>query len=176
MILPPEGDPTIGFMYNNPPKNPYLIQRGKIRVIGDGKLSDAVKLDYMGSAEFEFGALPKSLRESHEIQKKGLYKLTEISEITEDGNSLYFYHYFDDERLEFYLQFLRDKRKDESLRYTKECVNFAEEERKHHKFVRETDFWWDIRYNVYWSFNKDFMEFFDNTLKSSWEYMQSKKG
>jgi hypothetical protein len=42
---------------------PYLIQRGEIkRPLVEGRLSEAVNLDYMGSAEFEFGALPKSLR------------------------------------------------------------------------------------------------------------------
>lgn len=42
---------------------PYLVQRGKIRhPLVEGRFSDAVNLDYMGSAEFEWGALPKSLR------------------------------------------------------------------------------------------------------------------
>lgn len=42
-------------------RTPYLIQRGKIvkpLAEHDTRLSKAVNLDYMGSSEFEFGALP----------------------------------------------------------------------------------------------------------------------
>ncbi len=45
-------------------RNPYLIQRCMLRDnIGEITGFDSVfRSDYMGSAEFEFGALPKSLR------------------------------------------------------------------------------------------------------------------
>lgn len=47
---------------------PYLIQRCNLKSAGDGRvaggtLSDAVRFDYMGSSEFEFGTLPRSLRD-----------------------------------------------------------------------------------------------------------------
>lgn len=43
---------------------PYLIQRASVRsdAAADATVSQAVRLDYMGSSEFEFGALPRSLR------------------------------------------------------------------------------------------------------------------
>ncbi len=44
----------------------YLVQRGTINrplsQYTDVRISEAIDLDYMGSSEFEFGALPKSLR------------------------------------------------------------------------------------------------------------------
>lgn len=43
---------------------PWLIQRGKIRTDENRKgLDKFIAFDYMGSAEFGFGALPKSLKE-----------------------------------------------------------------------------------------------------------------
>lgn len=44
---------------------PYLIQRASINTplaAPSARLSQAVNFDYMGSAEFEFGALPRSFR------------------------------------------------------------------------------------------------------------------
>jgi hypothetical protein len=49
--------------------SPYLIQRGTI-LENSGALSDAVRLDYMGRAEFEFGAMPGSLRRMETQQDK----------------------------------------------------------------------------------------------------------
>lgn len=48
-------------------RQPYLIQRGKAqRYPNPSKpmhISNTIDLDYMGNAEYEFGAMPKSLRE-----------------------------------------------------------------------------------------------------------------
>ena len=45
-------------------KRPYLIQRGTMRhgVVSISGIDSIVSFDYMGAAEFEFGALPKALR------------------------------------------------------------------------------------------------------------------
>ena len=45
-------------------KNPYLIQRMMRRkdICKNPSLDQLYQMDYMGSAEFEFGALPKSLK------------------------------------------------------------------------------------------------------------------
>ena len=47
-----------------PIPTPYLIQRGRIKNYDEPiqGIDHIVELDYMGSAEFEFGALPKSLK------------------------------------------------------------------------------------------------------------------
>lgn len=41
---------------------PYLIQRGKIRLGKFDGIDSLVNFEYMGSAEFEFGALGKALK------------------------------------------------------------------------------------------------------------------
>lgn len=46
-------------------RTPYLIQRGQFKPIAFGEITgfdSLIQFDYMGSAEFEFGAMPKSLR------------------------------------------------------------------------------------------------------------------
>jgi len=43
-------------------KTPYLIQRLTFKKDGEGSFDDVLRCDYMGSSEFEFGALPKSLQ------------------------------------------------------------------------------------------------------------------
>lgn len=52
-------------------KTPYLIQRAK-KQKREGKkgIDSLVSFDYMGSSEFEWGALPKSLKRFRENQKE----------------------------------------------------------------------------------------------------------
>jgi len=50
---------------DNPLESPYLIQRMKLRKVaaGEGRsIDDLFSMDYMGSSEFEWGALPESLK------------------------------------------------------------------------------------------------------------------
>ena len=57
-------------------KDILYIQRGTIRKNKDTNkegLDAFVKFDYMGSAEFEFGALPKSLRRVRSEKQKFIY-------------------------------------------------------------------------------------------------------
>jgi hypothetical protein len=58
-------------------RKPYLIQRANIvkplspkNQAGKVTLSKSVSFDYMGSSEFEFGALPKSLKRLHAATKR----------------------------------------------------------------------------------------------------------
>lgn len=45
-------------------RNPYLVQRGTIKNPAKIEGIDSlIKFDYMGAAEFEWGALPKALKE-----------------------------------------------------------------------------------------------------------------
>ena len=45
-------------------RKPYLVQRANFKNLKteNGSIDDTLYFDYMGSAEFEFGALPKSLK------------------------------------------------------------------------------------------------------------------
>ena len=67
-------------------KKPYLIQRADFKK--NGKASEGIdsllKFDYMGSAEFEFGALPKSLNRT--IKDLDDYEIKMLKNITDkDG-------------------------------------------------------------------------------------------
>lgn len=50
-------------------RNPFLIQRATIRpgYAADAMMKDFVSLDYMGAAEFEFGAVPQAYRDYHDV-------------------------------------------------------------------------------------------------------------
>ena len=66
----------------------YLIQRGLFRKDGQGLTggTGVVNLDYMGSAEFEFGAIPKSFRRIMYNFDKYIYIPTGIR--TKENNEL----------------------------------------------------------------------------------------
>lgn len=56
----------------SPMKPIYLVQRATIKVplaFDKSTLTDSVRFDYMGSSEFEYGALPASLRRLQSNQK-----------------------------------------------------------------------------------------------------------
>jgi hypothetical protein len=62
-------------------KTPYLIQRAEI-IDGEVTGFDAiVRLDYMGAAEFEFGAIPKSLRALMENLNHLVIHITGVNDI-----------------------------------------------------------------------------------------------
>ena len=66
----------------------YLIQRGKFNKDGNGLTGrdGVVDLDYMGSAEFEFGAIPRSFRRiMHDFDS---YVYTSTGIYTKDNNQL----------------------------------------------------------------------------------------
>lgn len=157
------------------PKTPYLIQRGEFKSYdGYPRLSKAVYLDYMGSAEFEFDALPKSLRELEQlrdqlsiiyvaeinIQKKGSSKNIPLKVLSpwKDGS----------EEWSWYKEKLLSLRADE-LR-TKENTGFALNSGRWYK----ADFWWDIENHVMFSFRQHFAHDILHLLDSSWKYMNEK--
>lgn len=86
---------------------PYLIQRAEIEsplAMVSTRLSQAVNFDYMGSAEFEFGALPKSFRRM-EANKAQLI-LRKVPEIMEGEIPLRVYSYLTNEEFEQYKGYL----------------------------------------------------------------------
>ena len=148
-------------------KTPYLVQRGEIRrpVAKNCRFSEAVELDYMGSAEFEFGALPKSLRE---LQTRVVdIKLTVDNRITENESSLRVLHTFSPEEFEEYFKFLLRMRGND-LRL-KEATWFEAGRAPSRHTV--CDLWWDIQNHVMWSFDKVFMNRLSDHLVESWKYM-----
>lgn len=70
---------------------PYLIQRGGFKlapkeITGPDSI---LRFDYMGSAEFEFGALPQSLRRMDAVH--AACALHETPHVSHDGHTIYLY-------------------------------------------------------------------------------------
>ena len=150
-------------------ENPWLIQRGVIKqpIKTNVRLSQAVKLDYMGSAEFEFGALPKSLRR---IESK-LMKYVCRHKVKIDDELIFSIAYpseFDIDKYTIYLKEIRV-----GNHQLKEGTSFEiyAAKNKYNNF----DFWWDIDNDVMWSTNKIFMKKLPMILKASFDYMNSKQ-
>lgn len=158
----------------SPVKKPYLIQRGEIvRPFAEPgtRLGKAVGLDYMGSAEFEWGAVPKSLRALYD--KVDAINLTVMDVITENRVMLRVLHAFNDQEWNAYKRWLLALRNTSlSKIYTKERTDFDPNMRSRYA---KTDFWWDIQNHVMWSFDADFMEKLPDYLVASWKYMNEKQ-
>lgn len=155
---------------------PYLIQRAKIKtpLAPEGTLlTEAIRLDYMGSAEFEFGALPDSLEALHKNRVR--LRLIKVPSITDGERQLRVLSALSDADFAVYVGYLKKMRKPNNGIYTKECTQF-EERAPGTKFGGENDFWWDIKTHVMFSFNKLFMNRLGAHLAVSWNYMHSDEG
>lgn len=154
-------------------QTPYLIQRGKIqRPLVADRFSKAVDLDYMGSAEFEFGALPKGLRRLQ--AKAASISVTTEPRISGDGGeSLRVLHTFTPEEYEEYVLKLLDLR-DGRIR-TKESTWFDKDHALRFKTLR-CDLWWDLDNDTMWTFDKVFAKRLKGCLEASWTYMDEQKG
>jgi hypothetical protein len=152
---------------------PYLIQRAKIAqpLKKDTKrLSEAVDFDYMGSAEFEFGALPRSFRR---IEKNlALFTKRTISTIAQGDVPLQVWSYLSDSQFAEYTEWLTALRKTSQI-YTKEPTHF-EIDRAYRRYIN-TNFWWDIENDVMFGFHKIFMKRVGTHVTVSLAYMNQQK-
>lgn len=167
-------------------KTPYLIQRAEINNArtDEMRLSQAVDLDYMGSAEFEFGATAKSLRAlekaflTRKAEDGDLMCITDVAEITTKSRSgnqkpLKVLHCFTDEEFKQYIPFLHKMR--EGKLHAKENPRF--EATPQWPFTSNSiNFWWDIENHVMWSFDHEVMRKLPLYLQNSWKYMNEQKG
>lgn len=164
----------------------WLIQRAKIRgpVSPAERLSDAVQMDYMGSSEFEFGALPKSLRRLQQRQQE--LSVREVSTIQLDGKQLYVLSHFTGEQFVEYVELLSQLK--ENKLHLKERTEFSDYERKDpfatadiarsrsrrkgSTYVREyANFWWDIENDAMFTFDATFARQLTGHLQASFKYM-----
>ncbi len=160
-------------------REPCHIQRGEIQTplaSEDTRLSQAVSFEYMGSAEFEFGALPASFRRIE--AKADNWKCRIVDEIKEGDTPLRVWSAFTDEEFAQYVDYLKVLRastKDRAVKrfYTKEAVRF-EIDYDHGNYSR-TNFWWDIDNDVMFGFKKEFMKRVGHYVASSLKYMNEKK-
>jgi hypothetical protein len=156
-------------------RTPYLIQRAEIKTpLADKntRLSQAVTFDYMGSAEFEFGALPESFRRIEAVADSWVCRL--VPEITEGDVPLRVWSALSDEEFEQYKTYLLRLRKPgkDPLR-TKEAVRFEEDRDPPKYFI--TDFWWDISNDVMFGFKKEFMKRVGDYVAGSLTYMNRQR-
>lgn len=149
-------------------KTPYLIQRAQIErplsQFRNKRLSEAVDFDYMGSAEFEFGALPKSLRAMEGMIDKAA--LTVLDDIKEGDVFLRVFHFFTPEEFVQYKKHLVGLRQDNIRTKERTCFNYNRS-----KYEMKIDFWWDIENHVMWSFDKKFMNHIHNYVGESIRFM-----
>jgi hypothetical protein len=148
-------------------KTPYLVQRGEINhplKPSSEILTQAVRLDYMGSSEFEFGAV----RESLEGLRRGKRSLRLVDSITQGDSKLRVLSIFSDEEFPQYVQYLKWMRED-NIRL-KEWIRFSPSEQHMLKSLK-VDFWWDIQNHVIWSFHKRFMKRLESHLQASFMKM-----
>lgn len=151
-------------------ETPYLIQRAKIDRPLNGAvglpLSKAVRFDYMGSAEFEFGAIPAAFREVRDNYPS--YRADTVPSIMEGESMLRVFHGLSAADFPLYVRFLEALRDSEHSIQTKEAVGLDPK-----SFANtRTDFWWDINNNVMFSFDKYFMRRLPAHLETSFKLIQ----
>lgn len=155
---------------------PYLIQRGVIsqpEASLDQRVSQVVNFDYMGSAEFEFGALPKSFRAIEQMLPE--WKSRTVPDMLDrDGNPLIVWSGFNDEQFAKYLTYLVLFRAPTTAKIVrprmKEAVRF-ESDREPDQWL--ANFWWDIENHTMFGFHPKVMVNLGGYVASSLAYMNS---
>ena len=123
----------------------------------------------MGSAEFEFGALPASLRAMRSHKDSLTVRL--VKGIMNGESPLRVLSYLDDEEFKQYeTYFLLLRYEDPRL---KELSYFSVNHKSFLDSKYLPDFWWDIVNNVMWSFDKNYMNRLIDHLDASFEIMKN---
>lgn len=154
---------------------PYLIQRARVNTPlaeASERLSNAVNFDYMGSAEFEFGALPKSFRALQSMRAN--WKLRLVPHLTENDVPLRVFGALSDDQFAAYVKHLEEFRKPGNRMHTKESVCFEAKLSSEKKSRWDPDFWWDIDNHVMFGFNKNFMNRLESHVSASLAYMDER--
>jgi hypothetical protein len=153
----------------------YLVQRCNPKACGyrDGmRVSEYMETDYMGSAEFEFGALPKSIR----ALCKCKLEVKTFSYINKAGLTVSFNILADESKLdEAYNQVVAYLQGDR----LKEHISFRDkvEDVGVSPYARDT-FWWVIDecpFSFAFSFREEYCLNFKKALAASLAYMNSRK-
>jgi hypothetical protein len=163
-------------------KEPYLIQRASVKthaINAETKTGDYLNLDYMGSAEFEFGAFPK-------FQREVFLKLQDLQifDLTHKETTLFFFATVADssEYKEMIIKLLSGET------YTKARVGFSEKQTmyllkgkkkeavfNHPEAPFQFDTWCDLSNNLIFSRKKEVLETLLKTIPNSIKYMDENK-
>lgn len=135
---------------NTIPMRLYLVQRGKLHAgehferFTGSKDNAFVELDYMGAAEFEWGAIPKAYRRI--FDKFDEFELIKTDLVTNEGK--FFYLFCKKDRYEDTLACIKEYIENPytlheyshlSEHFKKQVDNFSWSNN-----YKKTDFWWDI--------------------------------
>lgn len=150
---------------------PWLIQRWKVK--GGWKpslkVSEYLKQDYMGSSEFEFGAIPKTLREFHARLGKLVYTKLEVN-----GHAVHLLSL--PEQVEPYKAFLATMSKDKYEVRLKERIRLAHIlSNDKDKTYMDDDFWWDLDNVIAIALDKGPLMNFKDALVNSVKFMDEEK-
>ena len=130
---------------------PYVscLQRGKIRYNGNQMGIDTlVSFDYMGSSEFEFGALPKSIKRIRDTIQTYRGKKFYIKNCFSETKIIYCF--FSDKITSDDMQsiFERLAKNEISLQEYSDFDSYINNE----QYYRGTNFWWDIENHfMFWA-------------------------
>jgi len=155
----------------------YLIQRCTLEegvVPKPGKrFNENVRLDYMGSAEFEWGILPASLREMGK-EGYGIVKLKSIRD--EKGRPLCVYSNLNMLEIPLYEEQLKALRAGSLDHQLKERSHFAQRRSDYQLPDWETtNVWWDCENHVIWTFELKLANVLRKSILTSVAWMHSMK-
>ena len=144
----------------------FLIQRGQFRFEKEESLAKgAVYYDYMGSAEFEFGALPRSYRKIMENYKDYVYVNTGIYTLDRDELILFVNKKISDDVLESIKSFIENPYR---LKEFSELEKIPKSS-KENEYMR-TDMWWCIDNDNDWmAFLNSRRELFLKSIANDYE-------
>lgn len=158
----------------------YLIQRcNKKEPSATGSFDDVFRLDYMGSAEFEWGAVPESLNRILKLNE--VYHIERFNDIKNFENiDLILLHHFNKTDLEKYSKFLinasigTENLKENSYLYYNIIGKCAYGKNDFKKSFYRVDLWWDILNDVFFFFGDEMKEILEDTLENTYLKRHSK--
>lgn len=154
-------------MYKRYEENPsmYIVQRGTIRTEpakSGSEINKVIEFDYMGAAEYEFGAMPSSFRRIMEDFENYQFATLEDPEFTTvDGvHPVVFCH---KDELEIVKKMLLDYIKDNDPKqiarhHLHERIAFHEhfyEFYKNYRWKGRDNFWWDFEHDIMFFIGSD---------------------
>ena len=149
---------------------PYLIQRceptkkSSVKAREDLNVHELLKFDYMGSSEFEFGAIPECFRRFHKkLDKCSIHEV----DIGEGEFKKTVYVLATPEEFKAYVPYLQQMAEDKL--YCKEYTGFGQHFRAPRSFDRaaKTTFWLDIANDVAWNFRRYDLQCFGKALDNT---------
>lgn len=145
-------------------ENPYLIQRAKFKDSDNNPSAKGIdkllRFDYMGSAEFEFGALPKSLKRV----RADIFKYVKFDYTFKNFPSKSVTVFCKKEQKEFMPEIL-EQLAENKIRL-KEYCDLS-------RFIKDdadlrNDFWWDVDNDwFFWKTNPIFAKNFQEELENT---------